>query len=269
MPGCRVMGVLNMTPDSFSDGGQYYSARGSLTVAYDRAAAMVAEGAHYIDVGGESTRPGAVAVGLDEELERVVPVIERITANIECIVSVDSSQPEVMQAAAAAGAGMLNDVRALTLPGAEQAALATGLPVCIMHMQGAPATMQEQPHYDDVVASVRTFLQRRVDELIALGFSAERLLVDPGFGFGKTLEHNLQLLRELSSLAPRGMPLLVGMSRKRMLGEVLDKPVDQRLFGGLAAATIAVANGATIVRTHDVAATVDAVALANAVYRPR
>ena len=269
MPGCCVMGVLNMTPDSFSDGGRYLSASGSLSAAFDHAASMVAEGAAYIDVGGESTRPGAAPVSLDEELERVIPVIERITANIECIVSVDSSRPEVMQAAAAAGAGMLNDVRALQLPGAEEAALATGLPVCIMHMQGAPATMQQQPRYDDVVTSVRTFLHERVTQLLERGFTAGRLVVDPGFGFGKTLEHNLQLLRALDTLAPENVPVLVGMSRKRMLGEILDKPVDQRLFGGLAAATIAVANGAAIVRTHDVAATVDAVAIANAVYRAR
>ena len=267
MPGCRVMGILNMTPDSFSDGGQYYGEGGSITAAYDHAAAMVAQGASYIDVGGESTRPGAGAVSVEQELDRVIPVIERITANIECIVSVDSSRPEVMRAAAAAGAGMLNDVRALQLPGAEQAALDTGLPVCIMHMQGTPATMQQQPEYDDVVGEVRAFLQLRVEQLLAAGFTADRLLVDPGFGFGKTLAHNLQLLRELAALAPQGIPLLVGMSRKRMLGELLDKAVDQRVFGGIAAATIAVANGAAIIRAHDVEATVDAVTVANAIYR--
>jgi dihydropteroate synthase len=249
------MGILNVTPDSFSDGGRHVD----LAAALARARAMVAEGADLVDVGGESTRPGAAAVAADEEIRRVVPVIEVLAAELPVAVSVDTSKPEVMRAAVAAGAGMINDVAALRQPGALETAVALGVPICLMHMQGEPRTMQHAPRYDDVVAEVVAFLRGRAAACAAAGIPAERLLVDPGFGFGKTLAHNLALLRGLSAVAALGLPVLVGLSRKSMIGALLgDAPVGERLHGSVAAALVAVERGATIVRVHDVAPTVQA-----------
>jgi len=256
-----VMGILNVTPDSFSDGGEFL--RGD--AALDQARRMVQEGAAVIDVGGESTRPGAAPVGVDEELERVLPVIRTLAAELPVPVSVDTSKPEVMRAAVAAGAGLINDVMALRAPGALQAARDAGVPVCLMHMRGEPRTMQQEPVYGDVVAEVLEFLLERVEACVAAGIPRSRLLLDPGFGFGKTLEHNLQLLRGLERFRESGLPLLVGISRKSMLGTLLDKPVGQRLAGSLAAAVLAVQRGAAIVRVHDVGPTVDALKIVQAV----
>jgi dihydropteroate synthase len=251
----RVMGILNVTPDSFSDGGRHVA----LAAALERARAMVAEGADLVDVGGESTRPGAAAVTADEEIRRVVPVIEALAAELPVAVSVDTSKPEVMRAAVAAGAGMINDVAALRRPGAVEMATALGVPVCLMHMQGEPRTMQQDPRYDDVVGEVTAFLRARVAACTAAGMPRDRLLVDPGFGFGKTLAHNLALLRGLPVVAGLGVPVLVGLSRKTMIGALLgDLPVGERLYGSVAAALVAVERGAAIVRVHDVAPTVQA-----------
>ncbi len=255
------MGVLNITPDSFSDGGDFFSTDAALRRAED----MVEQGADLIDVGGESTRPGAAAVTVDEELRRVVPVVEALACRLPVPLSVDTSKPEVMRAAAAAGASLLNDVRALRLPGALEAARSTGLPVCLMHMQGEPDTMQAQPTYADVVDEVLAFLRGRIDACLAAGFTRAHLLVDPGFGFGKSLAHNLALLVQLQRFASLGAPLLVGLSRKSMLGALTGRPVDERLAASLAAAVIAARNGAQILRVHDVAATVDALRLISAV----
>ncbi|WP_455363746.1 dihydropteroate synthase [Microbulbifer discodermiae] len=254
----QVMGVLNTTPDSFSDGGSYYREGAlNLGLALARAEQMVGEGAAIIDIGGESTRPGAAPVGEQQELERVVPLVEAIVAQLDVVVSVDTSTPAVITAAAAAGAGMINDVRALERPGALTAAAATGLPVCLMHMQGQPQTMQRAPHYDDVVGEVRAYLHQRMQACAAAGIARQRILLDPGFGFGKTDAHNLALLRELQSLAPAGVPLLAGLSRKSMIGRLLQREVDQRLPGSLALALLAAQRGARILRVHDVAATAD------------
>lgn len=256
-----VMGVLNVTPDSFSDGGRFLHP----DTALRRAQAMVDDGAAIVDVGGESTRPGAEPVSVDEELERVIPVVEAVSSRLDTVVSVDTSTPEVMRAAVAAGAGMINDVRALRRDGALEAAAETGLPVCLMHMQGEPRTMQRAPRYeDDVVAEVRTFLRGRIQACEQAGIGRDRLLLDPGFGFGKMLAHNLRLLNELGSL-DEGLPLLVGMSRKSMIAGVLERPVDERLAGSLAVAVLAVERGASIIRAHDVRETVDAVRMARAV----
>ncbi|MFC6670709.1 dihydropteroate synthase [Marinobacterium aestuariivivens] len=263
------MGILNVTPDSFSDGGSYY--RGGCLAAeqaLQRAAEMVDEGATIVDIGGESTRPGAAPVSVQEELDRVLPAVERIRAELDVVISIDSSTPEVFTETATIGAGMLNDVRALTREGALEAAAATGLPVCLMHMQGnTPADMQWAPHYDDVVQEVADFLTRRVQACERAGIPRERLILDPGFGFGKTLEHNLRLLNRLEALHALALPLLVGTSRKTMIGQALDRPVDQRQAGSLATAVIAVSKGAHIMRVHDVAATVDAVRMTEAVLR--
>ncbi len=253
----RVMGILNVTPDSFSDGGDFLSIDGAMA----RAHKMVAEGAAIIDVGGESTRPGAPAVPETEELDRVIPVIERLAADLPVPISIDTSKPAVMRAAIAAGAGMVNDVMALQAPGALAAAAELGVPVCLMHMQGEPRTMQRHPHYRDVVPEVKAFLAQRIDCCISAGIPAGRLLIDPGFGFGKTLEHNLALLRDLQKIAELGPPLLVGLSRKSMIGALLDEPVGRRLYGSLAAAVLAAGRGARIVRAHDVKPTVDALAV--------
>ena len=260
----RVMGVLNVTPDSFSDGGAFVEPEAAL----ERAREMVAEGADVIDLGGESTRPGATGVTLDEELERVLPVLERLCAELPVPVSVDTSKPEVMAAAARAGAGMINDVQALRAEGAPEAAAATGLPVCLMHMQGEPRTMQRDPRYGAVVADVHAFLAERVAAAEAAGIPRHRLLVDPGFGFGKSLEHNYTLLGQLGALHDLGVPVLVGMSRKSMLGRLLDRPLEGRLSAGLAAAVIAAWQGAAVMRVHDVAATVDAMAVVQAALHP-
>ena len=262
-----VMGVLNLTPDSFSDGGQLLAESGGLDreALLRRAEAMVADGAAILDLGAESTRPGAVPVPLERELERVVGALELLAPRFDVVLSVDSSAPEVFAASAAAGAGLLNDVRGLRRPGALEAAAATGLPVCLMHMQGEPGSMQDSPHYDDVVAEVCAFLAERLAAAEAAGIGRERLLVDPGFGFGKTLAHNLRLLRDLDALGELGVPVLVGLSRKRMIGALTGREVDERMPGSIAAAALAVAGGARLVRTHDVAPTVDAVRVAEAV----
>jgi dihydropteroate synthase len=249
-----VMGVLNVTPDSFSDGGRFFDAEAAVA----HGVRMAEEGAAIIDVGGESTRPGAQAVDAAEELRRVLPVIARLRASTSAVISIDTSKPEVMQAAAASGAGLINDVRALREPGALAAAAVSGCALCLMHMQGSPADMQLAPHYHDVVEEVRAFLAGRVAACRAAGVSADRLLVDPGFGFGKNLEHNLTLLRHLRELAPDGPPLLVGLSRKAMLGTLTHRPAGERAFGSVAIAVIAALNGARIVRAHDVGATLDA-----------
>jgi dihydropteroate synthase len=256
----RVMGVVNVTPDSFSDGGRFISADAALA----QARRLMAAGASILDVGGESTRPGATPVSVQQELDRVVPVIESLAQETDVILSVDTSTPEVMREAAHAGAHLINDVRALSRDGALRAAMDTGLAVCLMHMQGQPGTMQMSPEYDDVVAEVERYLNERILACEAAGLKRQQLLVDPGFGFGKTLGHNLSLLKHLQRFTQWGCPVLVGMSRKSMIGDVLDKPVDQRLYGSLAAAVAAAMNGASIVRVHDVAETSDAIAVINA-----
>lgn len=252
------MGVLNVTPDSFSDGGRFLTVQNALA----HAQAMVAEGAALIDVGGESTRPGSEPVGLQQELDRVIPLIEKLRDETDAVISIDTMKPEVMRAAVAAGAGMVNDVLALQTPGALQAVAGTGAAVCLMHMQGTPGTMQAEPHYEDVVAEVEAFLLRRAQSCIDAGITRDRIVLDPGFGFGKTTEHNLSLLAGLPRLARHGYPVLAGLSRKSMLGKLLGRPVEQRLAGSLALATIAVLRGARIIRSHDVAPTCDAVAVA-------
>ncbi len=256
-----VMGVLNVTPDSFSDGGHF----ARLDSALRRAEQMLLEGAAIIDVGGESTRPGARSLRPDQELSRVIPVLEALSSRLDVVLSVDTSTPEVMSAAVAAGAGLINDVRALQRPGALEAAALAAVPVCLMHMQGSPQTMQDNPSYTDVTAEVLHFLKTRVDAAIAAGIGADAILVDPGFGFGKTLEHNLSLLGELDRFNVLGKPLLVGFSRKSMIGQVLGRPLGERLAGSLALAVMAVHKGARLVRAHDVAATVDAVKMVEAV----
>ncbi len=257
-----VMGVINATPDSFSDGGSLYrSGKLDVDLTLARAREMVAAGAAILDIGGESTRPGAAPVGPTEEMDRVLPVVERIAAELDVVISVDTSTPQLMTEAAALGAGLLNDVRALTREGALDAAAATGLPVCLMHMQGEPDSMQRGPAYADVVAEVRDYLERRVAACEARGIERQRLLLDPGFGFGKTVAHNLQLLRGLPRLAASGLPLLVGLSRKSMIGKLIGRELSQRLPASLALAVMAVERGAAVVRTHDVAATVDALAM--------
>lgn len=257
----HIMGILNITPDSFSDGGQY----NTLDAALHRAGNMLEAGASLLDVGGESTRPGAQAVSPQQELDRVAPLVEALVKNFDCIVSVDSSTPQVMTESAALGAGLLNDVRALQREGALEAAAQTGLPVCLMHMRGEPQTMQDAPHYDDVAAEVAAFLQQRVDACVVAGISRERIVLDPGFGFAKTLQHNLELFSRLPELHALNLPLLVGVSRKSMVGSVLDKPVDQRLYGSLALAVMALERGGKIIRVHDVAQTMDALKMFEAV----
>jgi dihydropteroate synthase len=255
------MGVLNVTPDSFSDGGRYASVRDAL----ERGREMVAEGAAIVDVGGESTRPGAPPVGVEEELRRVLPVVEALAAELPVPLSIDTSKPEVIRRAVAAGAGLINDVRALRAPGALEAAVRADVPVCLMHMQGEPGTMQAEPRYDDVVGEVVAFLEERVAACERAGIPRAQVLIDPGFGFGKTAEHNLRLLNRLDRIAATGLPVLVGLSRKSLIGKILDAPVDRRLYGSLAAAVVAVMRGARVVRTHDVRATVEALAVVRAV----
>lgn len=257
-----IMGVINTTPDSFADGGTLYlGGQLDMDLALRRAHEMVAQGAGVLDVGGESTRPGADEVTLDLEMQRVVPLVERISAELDVVISVDTSAPEVMAAAASAGAGLINDVRALSRPGALQAAAATSLPVCLMHMQGEPATMQAAPDYADVVGEVEAYLLQRVAACEAQGIPRERLLLDPGFGFGKSVAHNLRLLRELPRLAQHGLPLMVGLSRKSLIGKLLGREMTQRLPASLSLAVMAAERGASIIRTHDVAETADAVAM--------
>ena len=253
----RVMGVVNVTPDSFSDGGRYLDSAQAIA----RAEEMVAHGADLIDVGGESTRPGAAPATLNEELDRVLPVIEGIRAMTGTPVSVDTSKPEVMQAAAPAGAAMINDVRALSQPGALEAAAQAGTGLCLMHMQGEPRTMQQEPMYEDVVVEVRDFLAQRLAACVDAGIPASRVVLDPGFGFGKTVSHNLQLLRGLPDLCSLGQPVLVGLSRKSMIGALLDRPVEDRLPASLALAMLAHQRGANIIRVHDVSATKDVLSM--------
>ena len=251
------MGIVNVTPDSFADGG----AHASTCSAVEHALKLAGQGADLLDIGGESTRPGATLVSLQEELDRVIPVIERLVAATPLPLSIDSSRPEVMRAAVAAGAGLINDVMALRREGAIEAAASLGVPVCLMHMQGEPGTMQDDPRYDDVVADVHGFLTQRLFACEMAGIERKKLLVDPGFGFGKTLEHNLRLLRQLSRFVEMGVPVLAGLSRKGMIGTLTGRTLDERIVGSAVAALIAVQNGAAIVRVHDVAATVDALAV--------
>ncbi|MEP4486778.1 MAG: dihydropteroate synthase [Halioglobus sp.] len=256
------MGVINTTPDSFSDGGSLYTGdRLQLDATLERAQIMVAAGATILDVGGESTRPGAEPVPLEEELHRVVPVVEKLRNEFDVIISVDTSSPAVMRAAAAAGAHLINDVRALRREGALEAAAETGLPVCLMHMQGEPEAMQSAPTYRNVVAEVSEFLAERIAACAGAGIARERLLIDPGFGFGKTVEHNLELLDGLVQLQKLGLPIVVGLSRKSLIGKLLGRPVGERLPASLALAVLAVERGATIIRTHDVRETADAIAM--------
>lgn len=255
------MGVINTTPDSFSDGGLYNDSGRAL----EHARRLIDEGADILDVGGESTRPGAADVPQDEEIRRTIPLIESIRRISGIPVSIDTSKPAVMQAAADAGADIINDVWALRRDGALQTAAQTGLMVCLMHMQGAPDSMQKNPQYQNVVAEVGEFLQQRIDAATSAGIKRERLIVDPGFGFGKTLQQNLQLLSALNAFTRYGLPLLVGISRKSMLGQITGREVDERLYASLSAAVIAALGGANIIRVHDVTETSDAMAIVQAV----
>lgn len=257
----QVMGILNITPDSFSDGGRYTRRDAALAHVEQ----MLAAGATLIDIGGESTRPGAALVGVQEEVDRVVPMVEAIKARFDTVVSIDTSTPEVISGSASVGAGLINDIRALCRPGAMQAAVDSGLAVCLMHMQGEPQTMQQAPQYESVLGQVNSFLEQRVQACLDAGIDRAKLVLDPGFGFGKSLQHNLELFAAMQHLRPLDLPILVGVSRKSMIGQALDRPVDQRLAGGLALAVLAVTKGARIIRVHDVAETVDAVRMAEAV----
>jgi dihydropteroate synthase len=257
-----IMGVLNVTPDSFSDGGQLYQdAALSHSLLLKRAEQMVLDGAQLLDVGGESTRPGATPVSESEELDRVLGAVEVLTRHVDAVISVDTSTPSVMTESARLGAGLLNDVRGFRRPGALEAASVTGLPVCIMHMQGEPDTMQQNPEYDDVMSGVRDFFTDRLNACEAAGLSRGQVILDPGFGFGKTAEHNFHLLARLKELCLTEQPILVGLSRKSMIASVVDKSPEERVFASVALALMAVERGASIVRVHDVAATADALAM--------
>ena len=261
VPAPAVMGILNVTPDSFSDGGRFLDPDAALR----QAASMAEDGAAILDIGGESTRPGADSVGEQEELDRVIPLVEAIVAQTGMPVSIDTSKPGVMREAVAAGATMINDVRALQDDGALEAAAELQVAVCLMHMQGQPRTMQDAPHYDDVVAEVAGFLEQRLDACIAAGIDEDRVVLDPGFGFGKAPQHNIELLANLRQLQVRGRPLLVGVSRKSTLGVLTQRTVDDRLAASVAGAVMAVVNGAAIIRAHDVRETVDALKVASAI----
>ncbi|MBN3131681.1 dihydropteroate synthase [Pectobacterium sp. CHL-2024] len=256
----HIMGILNVTPDSFSDGGKH----NKLDAALLHVQEMVNAGATLIDIGGESTRPGAAEVSTEEELGRVVPVVEAIAKRFDVWISVDTSKPEVMTASAQAGAHLINDIRALQEPGALEAAAATGLPVCLMHMQGMPRTMQHKPHYDDLMQDIGDFLQQQIDRCVSANIPKSKLLLDPGFGFGKNLAHNYALLARLSELHRFELPLLVGMSRKSMIGQILNVPPAQRVHGSIACAVIAAMQGAQIIRVHDVKETADAMRIVEA-----
>lgn len=257
----QVMGILNITPDSFSDGGVFFVPERAVA----HAVRMVEEGAAIIDVGGESTRPGAAPVPVEEELRRVIPVIEALHSTLPVPVSIDTRRPEVMQAAVAAGAGLINDVNALQAPGAVKLAARLGVPVCLMHMQGTPESMQRQPEYGNVVSEVTDFLLARANLCIQQGIAREQILLDPGFGFGKTATHNLQLLQHLEQLVASGFPLLAGLSRKSLIGQTLGLAVDKRLYAGIALAVLAVWKGAAIVRCHDVRETREAIQMCQVV----
>ena len=256
----QVMGILNVTPDSFSDGGTH----NSLNDAVNHAAKLIAEGASIIDIGGESTRPGASDVSIDEELQRVVPVVEAIRQRLDVWISVDTSKAQVITESANAGASIINDIRSLQEPGALEAAAKTGLPVCIMHMQGDPKTMQQSPHYVNVVMDVDRFLQENIQRCVDAGIEKNQIILDPGFGFGKNLAHNYQLLAHLSELHHFGLPILAGMSRKSMVGQLLNVPPQERIAGSVACAVIAAMQGAQIIRVHDVKETVDAMKVVQA-----
>jgi len=260
MSGCHVMGILNVTPDSFSDGGRY----NTVEIALARAREMVADGAAFIDVGGESTRPGATPVSVEEELERVCPVVEAIARDLDVVVSVDTSSPQVMAEVVKLGAGMINDVRALQRDGAPEVVASAGVPVCVMHIQGEPDTMQDDPLYRSVRREVSSFLTERMRVIEKAGVRPDNIILDPGFGFGKSPQHNLQLLASLEQLQLLGHPILVGMSRKSMLGHITGRDVSERLPASLAAATISAMKGASIIRVHDVRETVDAVKVVTA-----
>ncbi len=262
----RVMGIVNVTPDSFSDGGQY----AATNLAAEHALKLVAEGAAILDIGGESTRPNATPVGLQEELDRVIPVIEALVSQVNIPISIDTYKPQVMQAAISAGASMVNDVRALQEHGALEVVAKSNVGVCLMHMQGLPATMQDNPHYNDVVNDVIAFLQARLQASIHAGIAKNRILLDPGFGFGKTRAHNIALIQRLESFAALGQPLLVGLSRKSVLGQIstaqmTGNDVDARLYASIAASVIAAQKGAKILRVHDVKATVEALNVVSAI----
>lgn len=256
----RVMAILNVTPDSFSDGGLFLSVENALGAA-ER---MVDEGASIIDVGGESTRPGAQPISVQQELDRVIPVVEKITNNLEVVVSVDTSTPEVMAESAKLGVGLINDVRALQRQGALEAVAASGVAVCLMHMQGQPGSMQQDPQYDNVVEEVLNFFNIRIRQCVEAGIDRRGVLVDPGFGFGKSLSHNLKLLQSLSEFKKLKCPVLVGVSRKSMIGAIIDRPVTERVYASVVAAVMAVQQGADIVRVHDVAATMDGLKMVQA-----
>ena len=250
----QIMGILNFTPDSFSDSGQFFS----LDKALFQVEKMLKEGATIIDIGGESTRPMAEEVPETEELQRVIPLVEAVRKRFDCWISVDTSKAMVMQEAAKVGMDLINDIRALREPGALEIAGQLNLPTCIMHMQGQPRTMQTNPHYDDVVQDVYQFLETRTQVCLEAGIAKENIIWDMGFGFGKTVQHNYKLLQQLALFCKSGYPILAGLSRKSMIGAVLDKPVTERVVGSVAGALIAAQNGATILRVHDVAATADA-----------
>jgi len=262
----HVMAILNITPDSFSDGGQYL-ANGKPDIDHILRIAenYLKQGASILDVGGESTRPGAQSVSVQEELDRVIPVVEALVARLDALVSVDTSRASVIRESASKGASLINDVRALTLDGALNAAAETDLPLCLMHMQGQPQTMQQNPEYRNVFDDVSDFLKERVGAANQAGIENHRIVLDPGFGFGKSLAHNLALLRQLPELADLGFPILVGLSRKSILEKITGRPVDQRLAGSLAFALLAAQSGASIIRVHDVAETVDVLKVLNAV----
>ena len=260
-----IMGILNVTPDSFSDGGLFVSAE----KAVDHVAEMIDDGADIIDIGGESTRPGAQPVTIEDEMERVLPVIEALVQRFNVLISVDTSKAEVMTAAVSAGAGMINDVRALTEEGAMQAVVSADVPVCLMHMQGQPRTMQNSPVYDDVTVEVRGYLSQRVIDCMNAGIEQDNIILDPGFGFGKTQQQNFELLNELEQIRVYDLPILAGLSRKSMIGQTLNLPVNERLYASLGLALMAKRNGANIIRVHDVRATRDAVRMVEAVEKVR
>lgn len=257
---CHVMGILNATPDSFSDGGKW----NSLDAALRQAESFVNLGATFIDIGGESTRPGAEVISLDEELSRVLPVIEAVASRFDILISIDTYKPEVMREAALAGASLINDVFALQKDNAIAEAAKTRLPVCLMHMQGTPKTMQDSPSYTDIFDDLQQFFEERVRECNMAGIPNDQIILDPGFGFGKTVEHNFHILNELQNLQKLGFPILSGTSRKSMLGAIIDKPAHERLDASIASAVIAAMNGASIVRVHDVEQTIDAIKIVNA-----
>ena len=257
----QVMGIVNMTPDSFSDGGNY----NNLDDAMRRVDSMIQAGALFIDVGGESTRPGAAEVSVEEELDRIIPLVEKIARYFDVWISVDTSKPQVITESAKAGAHLINDIRALTEPGAIEAAAKTQLPVCIMHMQGDPKTMQNAPHYQqDIYQEVDQFFTQHINRCINAGIERQKIILDPGFGFGKTLQHNYRLLAKLKNFHHFGLPLLVGMSRKSMIGQVLNVPPQERMIGSVSCAVIAAMQGAQIIRVHDVKETFDALRIVQA-----